>query len=26
MIKVFEPFEDNSKNSSTVNAILISYV
>ena len=24
-IKVFEPFEDNSKNSSMVNAILISY-
>ena len=26
MIKVFEPLEDNSKNSSMVNAILISYV
>ena len=25
-IKVFEPFEDSSKNSSMVNAILISYV
>ena len=24
-IKVFEPFEDNSKNSSMINAILISY-
>ena len=25
-IKVFEPFEDSSKSSSTINAILISYV